>query len=133
MQSPDKIIRYAHTLRNAFAPLGKAPGLPQVPPAPQLPFMLCSTLRAYNMELAKQQQQLLPAQPPAAQHTQQQDQQQEAAGAAAVLVQHQQQEVPAEVAAAVPAIQFMLNADLLEDELGSQVEEDFSEDDYSDD
>eukprot|EP00775_Hariotina_reticulata_P007889 gene7889-8085_t len=30
MQDPNMIIRYAHTLRTAFAPLGKAPGLPQV-------------------------------------------------------------------------------------------------------
>lgn len=63
-EDPDSIIRYAHTLRHGFAPLGSAPNLPPVPPAPQLPFMLHSTLRLYHMDLAAQQQQQQGAPPP---------------------------------------------------------------------
>lgn len=152
---PDAIIRYAHTLRHGFAPLGAAHGVPQVPPAPQLPFMLCSTLRMYNMDLAAQQQQqaggpagagagqpppaallqpmqLPPSQPPS-------QQQPDAAG---VVAPDQATAAGAAAAAApppppaAPIIDFMLNQDLGDDfsssdGLGSQVSEQYSEDEES--
>jgi hypothetical protein len=151
MEEPERIIRYAHTLRYGYAPLGTTPMLWQVPPAPQIPYMLHSTLRQYHMELASQQQQdgAQPAQQQqqdGAQPAQQQQQQQavlppqgvpgatlqQPDGAAA---QQQQQQEPVPMQQPVPlAISFQLNQDLEDDEeLETASEEEMSEEDYSDD
>lgn len=152
-QDPEDIIRYAFTLRHGFAPLGSAPGQPQVPPAPQIPFMLHSTLRLYNMDLLaqQQQQQVAGVQAPTAaaqqqpevqqqqEQPQQQVQQQQQPAAASTddtpgqQQQQQQQELPQAQAQAQaqPAVQFMLNTDLLDD-LGEEVTEEYSDEEYSD-
>jgi hypothetical protein len=138
MEDPERIIRYAHTLRYGYAPLGTAPDLWQVPPAPQIPFMLHSTLRQYHMELASQQQRdgvqldqqqqqaLLPPQGLPGASLQQQD------GAAG------QQQQPLPVQQPMPlGISFQLNQDLDDEEeneeLESASEEETSEEEYSDD
>lgn len=124
-EAPEDIIRCAHTLRHGFAPLGTAPGLPPVPPAPQIPFMLHSTLRMYHMDLAQQQQQQQtvqqPQQLPPVPSLQQQQQPAAAAAAAAAGVQQPASEaaLPAAVPEAAPVsqvMQFRLNADLDDDE-----------------
>lgn len=160
-EDPESIIRYAHTLRHGFAPLGAAPNLPPIPPAPQLPFMLYSTLRKYQMDLAAQQQQQqaggtqqqpqqqLPA-PPAGTAQQQQQQEPGAAAppaAAAAGQQQPQQQQPAGAAESAPAtavqppaaaaqpMQFRLNEDLDEGfDIGETAseEESWSDDDESD-
>jgi hypothetical protein len=143
MEDPEQIIRYAHTLRYGFAPLGSTPGLWQVPPAPQIPFMLHSTLRQYHMELAAQQQQQDATQLSQEQHQQQQVQlpppgmagaalqQQEGAAAAA---QQQQQAPEQQQQQPMPrAISFQLNQDLEEEpDMETASEEEMSEEDYSD-
>jgi hypothetical protein len=150
---PSAILRYAYTLRHGFAPLGAAPGQLQVPPAPQVPFMLHSTLRLYNMELLAQQQQaaaasggagalLPPAPPPPALPGAPATMGQPEAGAGAAAAGPQEGGAAAvqQLAASPPrapqppqppAVQFLLNQDLL-DELGEVVEEDYSEEEYSD-
>jgi hypothetical protein len=45
---PSLVVTYAARLRHHFYPLGTTPGLPAVPPAPQPPFMLASSLNQWN-------------------------------------------------------------------------------------
>lgn len=45
---PALVVTYAARLRHHFYPLGTTPGLPAVPPAPQPPFMLASSLNQWN-------------------------------------------------------------------------------------
>jgi len=124
-QDPEDIIRYAFTLRHGFAPLGSAPGLPMVAPAPQLPFIMHSTLRMYNMDVANQKQQVQQGpQAPDLAAMQAQQQQQPAAPAAGPMGQ------AALAVPQLPSVPFMLNADLYDsdDMLGSETSEEYSED-----
>lgn len=119
----EQIVRYSSTLRHAFAPLGEAQGQWQVPPAPQVPHMLHSTLRLYNRELAQQQ----------------------AVTATAEAVAQPSPPRPTPVgastgggSAAVPlavpaAVAFQLNADLDDGLVTTSEDSDLSQDSYSDD
>uniref|UniRef100_A0A383WFD6 Uncharacterized protein n=1 Tax=Tetradesmus obliquus TaxID=3088 RepID=A0A383WFD6_TETOB len=136
MEDPEQIIRYAHTLRYGYAPLGCTQGQLQVAPAPQLPFMLHSTLRTYHMEMAAEQQQAAPPGPEQQQQIGQLPavQQQDASAAAAQQPQQQQQQQAAVPQQPSLASLFQLNKDLEdEEELETASEEEMSEEDYSDD
>eukprot|EP00877_Chromochloris_zofingiensis_P010247 jgi/Chrzof1/5476/Cz16g04220.t1 len=156
---PQTIVEYAHRLRYAFFPLGNTPGLPMLPPAPQEHDMLASTLQQFRQ--AQQQQQQLLEQQAAQQLTLQQTQlsipyipadwkpgdpipdeymtaalPRQISQPVAAAGQTMDQDHPSPVAPTVQqqpsfnlaTISFNLNADL-----GDEVDEEYSEEEYSDD